>query len=336
MPPSGLAAPTLTDAKTTLQTANYFLRAGFELDASVETLASYDLLVLPAEAQVLNRNALETLRKHNPNIILLAYVPTVSWNDVWFDELHDSLKSRLSEDAWLTNENGAVSIWPGTSALNLPGSWNGILAEYVASDILESNLWDGVMYDEVSDDVWWDPERASLWHEAYATLFARTKQLAPNAIVITNGSSSPLYNSTTDGRMFESFPTPWEANGDWEAQVRSMLEGDDITIINVNTNNTGILSPASLRMGLAAALMTDAYLSLDYGTTSHGQLWTVPDFDGDIGTAQGDATQLPNGLWVRHFSHGTVIANPTDDTLGWEDGDIDVTLPANDALIVRE
>lgn len=336
MPPLGLAAPTTSDVHATLRTANYFLRAGFELDASLETLATYDLLILPAEAQVLNRESLEQLRQRNPSIVLLAYVPTVSWNDVWFDELHDELKTKLKEDDWLLDGTSLVSIWPGTTALDLTGAWNTTLATYVAHDIMGTGLWDGVMYDEVSDEIWWDSSRASLWHEAYAHLFAQTAKLAPDAMIVTNGSSSTRYAETTDGRLFESFPTPWEADGDWATQMRSMLTTHEINVVNVNTNNTGILSPANLRIGIAAALMANAYLSLDYGTTSHGQLWSIPDFDGDIGTPQGDTIELPNGLWIRHFSEGTVIANPTDSVLGWEDGKIEVTLSANDAIIISE
>jgi len=80
--------------------------------------------------------------------------------------------------------------------------------------------------------------------------------------------------------------------------------------------------------------MTDAYFSVDFGTTSHGQLWTAPDFDGDLGLPQGETIQLPNGLWVRHFAQGDVYANPTDQLIIFNEGVVHVTLSAHDATIV--
>ncbi|MCR4311802.1 MAG: putative glycoside hydrolase family 15 protein [Candidatus Uhrbacteria bacterium] len=335
MPPLGLAAPTTTTSpNATLKTANYFLRAGFELDASRDALASYDLLILPAEAQVFNRDTLTALRQSNPDIVILAYVPTVSWNSIWSDDLHSGLAERITKNMWLTRQGERVSIWPGTSTLDLTGEWQNVLASYVANDILATDVWDGVMYDEVSDDIGWDTDRAEAWRDAYAKLFATTQQLAPEALILTNGSSSTSYQQTTDGRIFESFPTPWEQGGDWAAQVATMMENDRVDIINVNTNNTGIITPSDLRLGLAAALFTDAYFSVDYGTTSHGQLWTAPDFDGDIGRPQGAVMILPNGLWIRHFTDGDVFANPTNQPIIFDDGTSTTTVNAHDAVIV--
>ncbi len=68
-----------------IKTANYFLLSGTTLDDSdtVRDLAQYDLLVLPAEAQVYNPDFPDEVRRLNPDIILLAYVPSVSWNHLW-------------------------------------------------------------------------------------------------------------------------------------------------------------------------------------------------------------------------------------------------------------
>lgn len=334
-PPGSIAAPTTTASSQTLRTANYFLRAGSELDASVATLAAYDLVVLPAEAEVLNRAALLRLRELNPSIILLAYVPTVSWNSVWHDALHDELATRIVSDDWLTTHGSPMTIWPGTTALDLPGNWNTTLASYVANDILGTGLWSGVFYDEVSDDIWWDAARTDAWHAAYAKLFTETRRLAPHgAVILTNGSSR--YEAATDGRMFEAFPTPWESDGDWTAQVETILASQDTAVINVTTNNTGILDPANVRLGLAAALITGSFLSVDYGTTSHGQLWHAPDFDGDIGSPTQHLIRSASGLFVQTFTSGIVIANPTGIAQTWNDNGAAYTVSAHDAVIIDE
>ncbi len=335
-PPGLLAAPT-APAAPALRTANYFLRAGVELDASLAALASYDLLVLPAEAQVENPAFFTAIRERNPDIIILAYVPTVSWNSVWNDALHDMLAAHLTPAMRLTNGGEAVRIWPGTHVLDLTGAWQGVLTNYVVNDVLHTGAWDGVFYDEVSDDVWWDKGREAAWHEAYRALFDETRERVGNDVVIvTNGSSSNAYN-TTDGRMFEDFPTPWEYDGRWEAQLVDMLATQralgNASIVNVTTGNTGVFDERELRLGLAAALMTGALLSVDYGTTSHGQLWTHPTFAGGIG-APVAAAERRDEVWMRTFTNGAVFMNPTAHDVWVPAGGQVYRVPADDALIV--
>ena len=61
-----------------VRTANYFLLSGTTLEnaATIESLASYDLIVIPAEAQSYNVPFFSEVRRQNPDIMILAYVPT--------------------------------------------------------------------------------------------------------------------------------------------------------------------------------------------------------------------------------------------------------------------
>src|SRR5258708_1085351 len=55
------------------RTADYYLKAGIGIPSSDEAaLAKYDVIVLPAEAQVFNPNLFGDLRRANPNIVILA------------------------------------------------------------------------------------------------------------------------------------------------------------------------------------------------------------------------------------------------------------------------
>lgn len=316
-----------------IKTANYFLLSGSTLDneATMEQLSQYDLLVLPSEAQVYNPHFSDEIRSINPDIILLAYVPSVSWNNIWQDRLHRELQSGIEDSFWLRTTGGSeVSIWSGTQALDLTSGWNDYLAQFVAYEILYNDYWDGVFYDEVSDSISWIGNirlnNGSLnidaaWQDAYVDLFSTTRSLiGSNKIIISNGSSNLDYAPYVNGRMFESFPTPWEQDGSWGTNLSNYLTLEDavaydpVILINSDTNNTGDnTNYQKVRFGLSSALLGDGFFGFDYGTSSHAQLWHYDEYDAYIGSAK-DEAQNDNGIWSREFTNGKVIVNPTGST----------------------
>src|SRR5688572_25307424 len=71
--------PTLAASRTAsdkfVRLANNYMKAGITLPSSdYASLAKYDVLVLPAEAQIFNPDIFATLRALNPDIVILAYV----------------------------------------------------------------------------------------------------------------------------------------------------------------------------------------------------------------------------------------------------------------------
>ncbi|EKD47223.1 MAG: FG-GAP repeat protein [uncultured bacterium] len=321
----------LSQEPNAIKTANYFLLSGSTLNDSLtlETLSAYDLLVLPAEAQVYNPNFSNDIRALNPDIVLLAYIPTVSYNSIWQDRLHKELSSGIQSDWWLKNKTGStVSIWSGTYALDLTSGWNNYLAEFVAYEVLHNDYWDGVFYDEVSDSISWVGSVSlsngsisidSAWQSAYTQLFAKTRSLVGlGKIIITNGSSNLAYTPYVNGRMFESFPTPWEGNGSWNTNISSYLTLENsvayqpIILINGDTSNTGNSTDyQNVRFALSSTLLGDGFFGFDYGTQSHAQLWRYDEYDAYIGSAKGDATQESTGIWTREFTNGKIVVNPT-------------------------
>ncbi|MBU4315193.1 VCBS repeat-containing protein [Patescibacteria group bacterium] len=321
----------LSQEKNAIKTANYFLLSGSTLSnqATMEKLAEYDLLVLPAEAQVYNPTFSQDIREINPDILLLAYVPTVSWNNIWQDRLHKELYNGIESSFWLkTTSSNNVSIWTGTQALDLTSGWNNYLSEFVAYEILYNDYWDGVFYDEVSDSISWvgniklsnnASNVDSGWQDAYVSLFAKTRALVgSNKIIITNGSSNLDYTPYVNGRMFESFPTPWEGNGSWGTNMANYLTLEDavsydpVILLNSDTSNTGNSADyQKVRFGLSSALLGDGFFGFDYGTQSHSQLWHYDEYDAYIGSSKSDAQQATNGVWTREFTNGKVVVNPT-------------------------
>jgi hypothetical protein len=316
-----------------IRTANYFLLSGSTLNdqETLETLALYDLIVIPAEAQVFNQTFANEIRSLNPDIKILAYIPSVSWNTIWTDSLHAALHTGIEDSFWLKNAQGEqVSIWPGTQALDLTSGWNEYLANFVAEQIIQdNNYWDGIFYDEVSDEITWlDNVQLSIasnnldesWRDAYTDLFEETRRLiGDEKIIISNGSSNLQHAPYVNGRMFESFPTPWEAGGDWNAIMDQYFTLEAETayqptiILNSDTDNTGDSSNyQKVRFGLASTLLSGGYFGFDFGTQSHQQLWRYDEYDAFIGAPTDNAIQNDGGIWERDFTNGRVLVNPTD------------------------
>lgn len=377
----------LTPSDKYVRTANYYLMSGTALESqnAKDTLAKYDLLVLPAEAQLYNRDFFSYVRGKNPDIIILAYVPSVSWNNIWTDSLHNELRSGIQSDYWLKDGSGnQVSIWPGTEALNLNSGWNTYLAQFVHDNIMSTGLWDGIFYDEVSDSISWvgsvdtdgngSADNSSTantnWKNGYVTLLSKSRQLEGNSkIIITNGSSNTSFQSYVNGRMFESFPTPWEQDGSWQTVVNNYLTLEDqvgdqppIFIINGNTNNTGDQNDyQKVRFGISSTLLGGGYFAFDFGDQSHAQLWYYDEYDAYLGEPLEEPEDILNpantiitpSVWGRDFESGKVLVNSTDETHtvrlggeyeklhGTQDPSVNngaivssVTLPPNDGIIL--
>jgi len=370
-----------------VRSANYYLRAGTDISAAdYPLLARYDLLVLPAEAQVYNRNMFFRLRELNPDITILAYVPTKSYNNAWSDSLHRKLADRIDQSWWLLDPSGRrVSVWPGTEMLNTVSPWSSALPEFVKEDIWSTGLWDGVFYDELSANVSWvnggyidihrdgqkdDPHLADVaWERATTNMLRETRSLlGADAVIVTNGDSTASLQPFVNGRMFETFPTPWHGQGRWEDSVSSylglhlMVGYRPAFIINGNSGNSGNDADfRKVRYVLASTLMGDGFFSYDFGDQDHGQLWWYDEQDAQLGEPLGPAVNqsatggnaVVPGVWRRDFSNGVVLLNSTassqtvsftaelEHLKGEQDPSVNsgrlttaVTLPPNDGVVL--
>ncbi len=370
-----------------VRTANYFLKAGTDITASdYPALAKYDLLVFPAEAQVYNAGMFAKLRALNPDIIILAYVPTKSYNFGWVDPLHRKLADGIQDSWWLLDQNGnRVSVWGNTAVLSGVSPWNAYLPKFVHDEIWSTGDWDGVFYDEFSSNASWmnggnidihrdgvkdDPALLdAAWERGMLNLLKNTRDLlGDGAVIVTNGDSTDSLQPYVNGRMFESFPTPWEAGGTWAGvmanyvRLHKVVGHTPVFIVNANTGNTGNDTDyKKVRYGLASTLMADGFFSFDFGESDHGQLWRYDEEDAHLGRPLGDAVntlspadrRLKAGVWRRDFQNGVALVNSTGDTktvqLGGElekvrgsqdpsvnDGSVvtSVTIPPNDGLLL--
>ncbi|HTK05149.1 MAG TPA: putative glycoside hydrolase [Candidatus Eisenbacteria bacterium] len=331
-----------------VRTANYYLRAGTDIPASdYPALAKFDLLVFPAEAQVYNRDMFAALRKLNPNILILAYVPSKSWNYAWVDPLHQKLFAGIQESWWLLDPNGnKVSVWGNSAVISGISPWNTYLPQFVHDQIMSTGYWDGVFYDEFSSTASWmnggnidihrdgikdDPALLdAAWERGMLNMLKNTRDsLGPDAVIITNGDSTESLQQYVNGRMFESFPTPWEAGGTWSGvmanyvRLHKVVGHTPVFIINTTTNNTGNNADyKKVRYGLTSTLLADGFFSFDFGDSNHGQLWRYDEEDVRLGRPLGDAVNLSSptdrriqpSVWRRDFANGAVLVNSSTQT----------------------
>ncbi len=336
-----------------VRTANYYLRSGsaLENEDTIKSLASFDLLVLPVEAQVFNKPFFTKARTLNPDIIILAYTPTVSWNNLyWSDALHIKMLKGIKNDWWMRDASGKKkSIWQNTNALNLSTGWSDYLVSYTKSEVLSTGLWDGIFFDEVQDSIdYASPididrngtndsatEANARWASAYTKLFASARtSFGSNTIIVTNGSSNAAFATSVNGRMYETFPSTGSSLSAWASNARDYLalgkkvSGEPTLMVNVNTENTGDKTNyQKMRFGLTTTLLGDGYFGFDFGDQDHAQLWTYDEYNAYLGAAKGEpeqigtdgktiatTTSISTGIWGRDFEEGRVVLNGTATT----------------------
>lgn len=324
--------------------ANYLLGTLPTDRASIETLSKFDVLVLSPEQGITRREVINSIKAKNPDVILLAYVPSESWNEAWTRYPANALYKdfRVQDDWWLRSSGGAIiSNWPGLKNVNLSQGWSDYMINFVDKNILSQGIWDGVFWDIVNDGIshankgdidlnrdgvkddlnWANAE----WQKRMVYLLNASRDRLPVKYLLMNGSSLPVFQEYMNGRMYETFPTPWEAGGNWSGLMTGLKKNQAINakpqlyIFNTNTNNTGKQNDyKKMRFGLASSLMMDnVYFSFDYGDQDHNQIWWYDEYDVDLGEAAGTAsaqnggTQFVSDVWRRDFANGVVLVNPT-------------------------
>ncbi len=369
---SGLVSPVyatnITDNDKFVRTANYFLLSGPKLDnpETINNLSKFDLIIIPVEAQIYNQTFFPQIRNLNPDIVILPYVATVSWNDIyWNDTLHQKMYSQINNSWWLTDASqNQKSVWPNTRALNLNTGWSEFLPTFVKNEILSTGYWDGVFYDEVQDSIDHvgntDIDRNgvndtaqtanALWANGYEKMFKKTRDLVgSNYIIITNGSSNKKFSKYVNGRMFESFPSSNDSLVNWKNQTNDYLDFEQsvshssVQVINVNTDNTGVKNDyQKVRFGLTTTLLGDGYFSFDHGTEDHAQLWTYDEYNAYLGESKSaykntlniSSSHIGSGVFEREFENGKVVVNATQNTQYIElDGEFEKLHGLQDAQI---
>jgi len=330
--------------------ANLFFKWDIS-DAEAKELAKWDVVVIDMEAQVNTPDGLKKIKAYNPQIKILAYITSQEFTHHFSNLKSSSMRRRLygglSDDWWLNSSGGGRLVWwPGTWLLNVTEDcpqkdgkrWNDYLPEFVAREILNSDFWDGVFYDNAWESVSWLPSGDEVdlnsdgqaesardidqkWREGMNKIFRRTKELAPGKIVMGNGGKG--YFNYLNGIAIEHFH-----KADWVGAMNDYFfilgksQSPAVTILNSNTDNTGRQDDyAKMRFGLLSTLLGDGYYSFDYGDQAHNQLWWYDEYGTFLGKPLNSAynigngsTKVAQGVWRRDFKNGVVLLNSTSTT----------------------
>lgn len=322
------------------RTFNFYL--SWELsETTARELAKWPVVVLDMDMQMRAPQLLKLMRTLNPRIVILAYItPQEIRQDApnGYSPLRRELVAGIPEQWYLHNSSGArVGWWPGTYLLNVtPQStpyggqrWSDYLVNFVNTKLLSTNLWDGVFYDnawdnishfagkdiDINNDGLADSNADSAWRDGMRTIYRGTRQVAPTAILVGNGTTR-AYQQDLDGMLLENFiPGAWAST---MATYRSNQTAGQTTFINANTaNQGGSTNYQQMRFGLLSALMEDGFYSYDKGDQDHGQTWHYDEYDVNLGTPVGDSYALNNSaryepdVWRRDFARGVAIVNST-------------------------
>ena len=325
--------------------ANYFLGEIKDDQAFLKDISRYDLLILTPAQIKSHASSIKKIRNLHPGIIILACVPSQSYNlQYWKSDPVFKNFNNIPDSAWLRDPNGNTIVdsfqvqWA-----NLSPAWNNVLLDFTKKQILPLDI-DGIFFDMVSHNISWlnggnldfngdrkkdDAKVADkLWLERTTDLLKQASQNLKTKYIVINGSSDPNFQKYVNGRMFETFPTPWEGDGSWATVMNRANTGSKsnrqptLLVFNGNSENTGVNNNYSkFRHGFVSALLQDAYFSYDFGDRDHSQLWWYDEYSSDLGTALGPATphnttlaaptQYTPGVWVRQFQNGIAVVNTT-------------------------
>jgi hypothetical protein len=331
--------------------ANYYLFSPLS-EPQVKELAKWDVVVVSIQTIDNSQSMLKRLRELNPSIVILVYVPSQEFPDTYYKEWEKNtngvwhrLLRGITDDMYLRGVDGKyVYFWEQNRMLNMKSAWVEYLSSFVSSELLASDMYDGIFFDNTFTDVSWvnggnidlnrDGKKDSKeyiqaeWQKGMASLISKTRSKTKRDIIVIGNGTEGYYDSL-NGLYFESVDNglvaQWGNNmSKYRLSVRTH-ESPSVAIIGNNTNNTRKQNDYQrMRFGLGSALLEDGYYSFDVGTWDHSQLWWYDEYDVELGTPLGDsvpigtnASRYAAALWRRDFTNGTVVVNskPTPQTI---------------------
>jgi len=259
--------------------------------ADLDLIPWWDIISLDVEVMENSPAKLAEMRLANPDLVVLSYWGAVLWSTSdqscsGWNEIRCSFGTRIEDDWYVYDSQGsrvfAFSNYLCSSYLmDIRSDWQTEVPSFLHTDVLSSDLWDGIFFDWIEDAVCWcaddidldrdgTPDACSTVDSVFLTgrqaMLDACRVLEGNGtLLIGNGGwcgTTAVYSSALNGMLIEDFAYAVDWPGPLE-RVRQMLED------GVPPEVCALLSTGrhdnyqELRYGLCSALMLGCYFAYD-------------------------------------------------------------------------
>ncbi len=337
--------------------ANYFLDP-YISDEEAEELAQWALVVLGFDTQYNSPDAFSIIRDINPDILILAYVPSEEVPVKHLDEtdtkspVYQLYNQLHSHDHWYLKDTygNYLNFYPDTRMINVTTAWKKELPRFVTNKVLKKypKKWDGVFYDNCFNDVSWVSDDIDVdmdgeadywktadkqWKSGMETIMKQTRKKNKNKLIVCNSDGE--YYTQANGRLIEAFPSDYDGN--WKGSMEKYFEvlntakKPSMVIVNTVANSSDSTNYKKMRYNLTSTLMGNGFASYDQSVDHHASLWWYDEYSVALGNPLSDAynvntgdgiDNIKKGVWRRNFQRGIVIVNSSSktQTITLEDG----------------
>jgi len=194
--------------------------------------------------------------------------------DRWNTYLPQALKTHV----WDTIGCGAAAAGRCWDGLYFDNSWQDIVWLNEASGGIDANLND--IADQTEAGSGYAVDLA--WRRGMATMLQAARAgLGPSALIMGNMDPGAPYADWANGMLNEEFPSPWMGKFDG-ALAGHLTWSRDARSPHASVLNGVGSGPADYRLArftAGAALLTDAYISVDAGAATHYETWWFDEYN---------------------------------------------------------
>jgi hypothetical protein len=168
-----------------------------------------------------------------------------------------------------------------------------------------------------------DPAIQTAFRQGQAAFWSRLRSKLPGIKIFGNADNNlnyPEFKNKLEGALFEcAFGKSWSSlNRGWDgmmahyrAQLANAASPKDVVLQGCGPNG---LELSLLRFGLASALLENGWFA--YTVTGESLPYWADEYSAPLGTASEAPPTAPtsSGIWMRKYSNGIVLVNPTATT----------------------
>ncbi len=317
----------ITKGKTQIKSAVYWTAPTMTLNQARE-ISKFDLAIVNLENLSNNKNVLDSLKKWNPKILLIAYSnPMEMFSPMVANRpLQESWSNtiRKKDSAWFlrTNLGNKIIFYPGMRMMNLSSespkikgqTYGEFMDSLLLVRVLNDSIWDGYFMDNGGPNISWvysgkggidanndgrvdNPVLLDqAWSQGIHSFLKKIRKAKGKEFILIANKGVPVFMDILNGRMFENFPNNYlgdKTDAGWWQSIANAHQTGAYTIFQVKIQN--------LRLAIVSALLMDHPVYIAIGQNN-------PDWYPLLKTRLGRANQI---IISRQFRNGFINLFPT-------------------------